>query len=311
MLAPHCPEGKTGACVFRWLVWNVLAREFTYHNQEHHLSGSRLENTRQTRARYGKVMSKIKNANADLICLQECGKSFLEFEFNPGVDWLRETYDVYLCAVEDQPGAAILVRKMGQVVSLSEDGATAVGGRKDTGGPSKIAAVLPVKVDGREIWVVSLHLTIDWEFPERRLQHLDLLAGILEQKPYRDVLLGGDFNCEVKSLSELASHRLFDQRLHLLTPTCGFVPTGLNGKMDVPKIIDYVWASPSLLLAYGWFFDIPADPICPYADWDPCYGASGVCCASDHVCLCVDFHHLSGAPVSSESPSNKMVHSRW
>ena len=184
------------------MTFNVLAREYTSHNQDAHCNCAILEDPSQTKRRYKLASKQILDSDNDLVFLQECSPQFFETDMNEFADQLLEAYELFICQRQNAPGTAILVNKHGRASPLRETH-LCVGGGHEFGGISKIATLVTIRVGDREFTAVSTHFAYDAN-KAKRLHHAQMMGASLGEDGR--VILGGDFNCQPGSLlDELVS----------------------------------------------------------------------------------------------------------
>lgn len=258
--------------------WNVLARPYTKYNAKFHRASDAVEEPAQTRSRYALAGKTIVDRRTDLVLLQECEAAFFEPEWNSAAAKILKDYDVFPCRQQQEPGTAVLIKKGGRAVS-QVDRPICIGGTDETGGVSKIATVVPVRIASRDVSVVSSHFMWDGA-ADKRLHHVCMLG---ERLAKGSVVLGADFNCQPgPHLDTLTSSSfLGDMQRALLHPDD---MTGLSGDFEKAVCIDHVYVPPSATVLKATILAKPKSP------WDAQSAQpSPVVAASDHVPVLVEF----------------------
>ncbi len=149
--------------------------------------------------RYALAAREITSRRSDLVFLQECEAAFFDAAWNSAAPTLLQEYELFPCRVShtaggEEPGTAILVRQLGRAVAIAK-APVCIGGTKETGGQSKVATVLPVRVgDLRDVIAVSTHFTWDGA-SEARLYHAQLLGNELRTR-HNPIILVVYFSCQ-------------------------------------------------------------------------------------------------------------------
>mmetsp|Transcript_39559 Transcript_39559/g.93144 ORF Transcript_39559/g.93144 Transcript_39559/m.93144 type:complete len:312 (-) Transcript_39559:24-959(-) len=250
VLMPPPPGPK----VLTVMSWNVLARQYTKYNGQHHRATSRLEEKSQTHMRYTLAGEAILANNNEVVLLQECEEAFFESEWNAAAERLLQKYDIYACREGSGPGVAILIKKGGLAKPLAAE-AHRLGGTDSTGGPSKLAAVLPIRFGDKDIQVVTVHFTWDGA-SKKRIDHANLIGSSLGDS---SIIMAGDFNCEPgKSLQELEEKTFLGklQRAKLQNDA----PTGLTGDFSGEVAIDHVYTTSDLNVTWAIAQGAPQSP---------------------------------------------------
>lgn len=265
---------KTGVSV---MTWNVLARPYTKYNSKFHCAHEAgttmpVEEPAQTRSRYAAAGHIIVNTSHDLVLLQECEADFFEPQWNSEAAKVLKKYHLFACRQQREPGTAVLVRKDGRATS-QVDRPLCIGGTDETGGVSKVATIVPVRVGSTDVSVVSSHFGFDG-MADKRLHHMQMLGGSLTNQT---VVLGGDFNCAPgPNLDTLASSSFIgDLQRAVLRPD---EMTGLSGDFSKAVCIDHVYVSPSATVIKAACL---AKPISPWDGKDT--QPAPVVAPSDHV----------------------------
>mmetsp|Transcript_25004 Transcript_25004/g.58052 ORF Transcript_25004/g.58052 Transcript_25004/m.58052 type:complete len:347 (-) Transcript_25004:246-1286(-) len=300
--------------------WNILARPYTHHNWQHGVywsdwqdkDGRPRETHKQAQARYGLAIDGILEVGPDVVLLQECEEAFFDPSYNHGADQLLRTYDHFHCCLRarhamPEGGTAVLVKKHGQVETAREAKAWPVGGTRETGGCSKIATVLPAKFSGRDVLIVSAHFSGSGEHLQYALA--DLLASQMQQRDYdaspatsTAVILGGDFNCDVKRADKLAARVFGGDHLSTRAQLKPGTKTGMNGDFTTQVCIDHVYVTNEMVVLEA---DVRGSPGSPWSWYDGTWLPTQVAAASDHVPLVVsvavrdDLHARTAGLVSA------------
>merc|ERR1712048_278474 len=113
-----------------------------------------------------------------------------------------------------------------------------IGGDRKTGGPSKVATVVPMKYGDKMFDAVSTHFT--WDGDSAGRQHHAQLIG--DQLKGSSVILGGDFTCQPgEPLKQLESVTFLGD-LNRAALREG-ATTGLSGNFSKQEYIDHVYSS--------------------------------------------------------------------
>ena len=284
------------------LTWNVLARDYTKYNKElpgcvqgHHNPEGRLETVEQTRARHKLAVTAIIERAPDAVLLQELSADFFDTEFNPFAAILQDHFVLVKATNDAGPGTGVLLRKSGP---LRPAGLTlSVGGSEETGGTSKSASGVLVRLDDqpeRPIWLISIHLTPYKYSPEKVCVHLAQLGdalrsyanhstGATRMAPPR-MVIGGDLNAEPSEV----------RKIQRACPTLGGAlyhvdasgPTGLSSDFSSAEYIDHLFLSPGLRTTGPVVLE--REPGSPYGIPAQASVPSPVIGASDHVWQSVD-----------------------
>ena len=180
-LIGHSDEAASAEQALTIMTFNVLARPYTKYNHKHHRNSEEIEDSSQTQQRYERAGTQILGNACDLVFLQECERAFFDPVWNVQADQLMQTYHVFLCTWDSNPGTAVLVKKNGRA-SVSTDPRIYIGGTNETGGTSKSATIVPVRVGAHQISAVSVHFTLD---AEKRLHHANSIGKSLEGESLR------------------------------------------------------------------------------------------------------------------------------
>lgn len=270
------PDDKLALSV---LSWNILARPFTKHNKDWHRNAGKTEHPSQTCQRYTLAGEHIVQTGSDVVLLQECEAAFFDARWNSAAQSMLAAYDVFpVFGGGGAPGTAILVRKGGRVVAGAES-PVCIGGGEDTGGSSKVAAILPVRIGSKSALVSSVHFT--WDGMARQRQHHAKLVGEYIGHGC-SIVFGGDFNCTPgKKLAELESHSFLGglQRAELPNRAA----TGLNGDFSRRVCIDHVYVSSDMEVLRA---DVLGTPGSPWGGQEE--EPATVQAASDHVPVLVE-----------------------
>lgn len=259
------------------MTWNILARPYTKYNDKFHCAHDKVEEPAQTRSRYTLAGNLIVNRSADLVLLQECEAEFFEPKWNTAAEKIMQEYYLFACRHQQDPGTAVLVKKGGRATSQVER-PICIGGTDETGGPSKIATIVPVRIASRDVSVVSSHFTFDGA-PEKRLHHMRILGEGLGKQ---SIVLGGDFNCQPGPLLDALASSTFlgDLQRAVLHPD---EMTGLSGDFTKAVCIDHVYVPPSATVIKA------ACLAKPFSPWDgKDVQPAQVVAASDHVPVVVE-----------------------
>eukprot|EP00930_Biecheleria_cincta_P035417 TRINITY_DN24360_c0_g1_i1.p1 TRINITY_DN24360_c0_g1~~TRINITY_DN24360_c0_g1_i1.p1 ORF type:complete len:321 (-),score=40.46 TRINITY_DN24360_c0_g1_i1:169-1131(-) len=243
------------------MTWNVLARPYTKYNAAFHNAPQVSEKkhnieeeTSQTVDRYTMAGNQIVGHGSDIVFLQECEADFFNPAWNKAAKKLLEDYSVFPCRMNSNPGTAILVKKAGSAAAAVTK-PVCIGGTKETGGPSKIATVLPVRYGSRTLKAVSGHFAFDGA-KEKRSFHFGLLEKELDTS---SVILGGDFNCQPgANLEELEGFSFLHYMQRAKLPQG--IATGLNGNFSERVCIDHIYFSNDFLLRSIAALDKPRSP---------------------------------------------------
>jgi len=196
----------------------------------------------------------------DVILLQEASEKLWDHLTNDGLDGLVDKYHIFArnATVNDQPGTAVLIRKEGILCpSIELGGQTEIGGDGATGGPSKMATLVPVMWEDRPLLLISIHCP----FHEKEAERKELLKRVQEAAAgYNSVILAGDFNCSAgRYLDALARENLCLSELSHAPLPPGTM-TGLSGDFSAPICIDHAFRSPGLICQHAYTEQSPANP---------------------------------------------------
>ena len=85
---------RRSSCGLHVVSWNLLAREFTWHNTAHH-GGYVYEDMAHTKLRFQLAAEKMLEWNADVFLLQECSSLFFDDQWNTWASILRKHYILF------------------------------------------------------------------------------------------------------------------------------------------------------------------------------------------------------------------------